>query len=172
MATEPVFGRKFLTEALHFFVAHRAGPGTIVAFVLGLSVGLPALLVLIEALALLASARLQQILHLLFVFVLAAALAAPALNRIPGLSAPVALAAAGAAGLLFAGAYARLAALRSFVTVLSPGILAFPVILLAFTPVAKLVAPPAASASAGVRLERATPVVFVIFDEFEAGALL
>ena len=81
MATERVFGRRFLTEALHlfvlssfavaqpiydlvgsnaeFFVAHRAGPGTIAAFVLALSVGLPALLVLIEALALLASARLQ-----------------------------------------------------------------------------------------------------------------
>jgi hypothetical protein len=162
-----------------FFVAHRMGPREILAFVGMLSVGLPASLMLVEFIASRFGSRTRRIVHNSIVSVLAIAFLAPLLKKVPDLSGLVVISAAAIGGILFTAAYVRLAGMRSFLTALSPSIVAFPLILLTLTPVSGLVYPgvsvlrPHASTGSGPGpIPNPVPIVFIIFDEFEAGALL
>lgn len=194
MDNDKAVRRRFLFDALHiaalcgfavaqpiydligqnaeFFVAHRLGPPGILAFVAALSLGLPALLLLIEALALRFGPSVQRAVHLVFVFALAAAFMAPLLNRVPSLAgyAPVVL------SVLLGGAvtvlYARSSHLRSFATVLSPGIVAFPALFLLVSPVSSLMFSSAGAVASKAAVKNPVPIVVVILDEFEAGSLL
>src|SRR4051794_23311972 len=162
-----------------FFVAHRIGPTGIVMLVLTLSGVVPLVIALFETTVSQISRPAGRFVHLTVVFLLAVVLAAPLVNRIPGLPVYAEVAGAMAAGGLFSVSYARWNALRTFISVLSPGILAFPVIFLAFTPVSALMFPRAPVVKAGdgglngkSKLAKSAPIVFIIFDEFELSALL
>jgi hypothetical protein len=167
-----------LGRSAEFFVAHRASPGAILMFVLTVSIGVPAVLGLLEVGASQLSRRAQQAIHLFIVFGLAACIAAPLINRIPGLRAYGAVAATLAIAGVYAAAYARIAAIRSMMTVSALGVVAFPAIFLLMTPVSGLTFPsnrsttPTRAAAVPLPPENQVPIVFIIFDEFEAGALL
>ncbi|HEX2134461.1 MAG TPA: sulfatase-like hydrolase/transferase [Microvirga sp.] len=167
---QPVYD--LIGQNAEFFVAHRLGPAGILAFVAALSLGLPALLVLVEALALRLGPAVQRIVHVVLVFALATAFLAPLLNRASALPGYAPLGAAVVLGALATALYVRSGPVRSFVTVLSPGIVAFPVLFLLFTPVSSLLAPRAADASGRVAVRNPVPIVLIILDEFEAGSLL
>lgn len=167
---QPIYD--LLGQNAEFFVAHHLGPLGILAFVAALSLGIPALLVLIEALALRISPSVQRTLHLVFVFILAAAFLAPVLNRISGLPGYAPLVVAVLLGGAATRLYARSSVLRSFATVLSPGIVAFPALFLLVSPVSTLLFPSAAEIRAGVPVRNPVPIVLLILDEFEAGSLL
>jgi len=153
-----------------FFIARGNTSGDILVFSIGLVLLPPAVLVAVEALAGVVSPRLQVALHTVFVAVLAAAVALGAVKRaLPGDALPVVVAAL--AGAAFAVACARAAAVRSFLTVLSPAPLVFLALFLVFSPVSELLRPEAAAAAAsGPRGN--TPVVLVIFDELPAISLM
>ena len=158
-----------------FFVAHRLGAPGILALAATLSFGLPALLVLMEWLAGTISLRLRRAVHVVIVFLLVALILAPVLARWTG--SPIAAYAAVlfVSALAGAAAYMRIAAVRAFVSLLSPGIVAFPVLFLVMSPVSALVWPrsdAAAEAPARQSVKNPVPIVFIVFDEFEAGALL
>ena len=153
-----------------FLVAHRAEPATIGVLVIALSVVIPLLVVLLVEATRLAGTRTSTVAHRTMLFLLAAVVVAGALNqRRPSLAIPLSLA-AGALALL---AY-RAAATRTFLTVLTPAILIFPLVFVTATPVRRLAFPREAARhvdpAAGV--QRTPPVVFVIFDELDTFSLL
>jgi hypothetical protein len=174
---QPVYD--LLGRSAEFFVAQRMGPASILTFVVALSVGLPALLALILAAIGRGAPRLHRVCRLLLVFGLSVLIALPILKRVPGLSGLLVLGASVGAGAMVALAYAMLPPVRSFMTLLSPAGLAFPILFLFFTPVSNLIAPHATAVAEKVApsgpaaaIENPAPVIFVIFDEFEASSLL
>ncbi len=170
---QPIYD--LLGQGAEFFVAHRLGAMGILLFVAGLSLGVPAILIAVEGLAGLVSRRARGWIHLLFVFALAGLFALQALNRFNTTPELLAISGAAAAGLLFAALYQRQPVLRSFITVLSPGILVFPALFLTLTPVGGLLTSKEAgspTSKAPGTMSNPAPVIFIVFDEFEAGALL
>ncbi|CAN5227338.1 hypothetical protein BH18ACT14_BH18ACT14_18380 [soil metagenome] len=155
------------------FFAVRGSPGTqIVLFALAITLGLPALLVLVELLVRAISPRLADALHLLFVAALATLFALLVLTRTEALTEGAAVAAVAALGLLAAAAYRKAAVARSFLTVLAPVPLVFLALFLFNTPVSDLVfeAQPVARSAAPVTSR--TPVVLILFDEFSTVSLM
>jgi hypothetical protein len=155
-----------------FFVAHEAEPADVLCFVLAVSLGLPALLVGLEAVVGLVSARLRWALHLALVAGLVALIVLPPLNRGAALPDGLVAALAALAGVLAALAYARIAALRSVCSVLGPAVLIFPALFLFVSPAANLVRPPTTAARPMVGITRPAPIVVVIFDELSLLALM
>ncbi|HEX5781609.1 MAG TPA: hypothetical protein VFX80_06790, partial [Solirubrobacteraceae bacterium] len=83
----------------------------------------------------------------------------------------VAVPVAALVGAGLAALYAHAAAVRTFITVLSPVPLLFLVLFLVVSPVSELVLPEDAEAVAGQSRSR-TPVVVVVFDELPATSLM
>ncbi|HEX5782251.1 MAG TPA: sulfatase-like hydrolase/transferase [Solirubrobacteraceae bacterium] len=130
----------------------------------------PAVLVLLVWLAGRIRPALGDGLHLVFVGLLAAAIVLPPIGDLLGGSA-VAVPVAALVGAGLAALYARAAAVRTFITVLSPVPLLFLVLFLVVSPVSELVLPEDAEAVAGQSRSR-TPVVVVVFDELPATSLM
>ena len=130
----------------------------------------PAVLVLLVWLAGRIRPALGDGLHLVFVGVLAAAIVLPPIGDLLGGSA-IAVPVAALVGAGLAALYARAAAVRTFITVLSPVPLLFLVLFLVVSPVSELVLPEDAEAVAGQSRSR-TPVVVVVFDELPATSLM
>jgi hypothetical protein len=155
------------------FFAVRGSTGTqIVVFALAITLGVPAVLLLVELVARAASPRLADALHLLFVAALAGLFALLVLTRTEALTDGVAIAAAATLGLLAAAAYRAAAVARSFLTVLAPVPLVFLALFLFNTPVSDLVfeAQPAARVAAPVTSR--TPVVLIVLDEISTVSLM
>ncbi|MEP7334917.1 MAG: sulfatase-like hydrolase/transferase, partial [Actinomycetota bacterium] len=155
------------------FFAVRGSTGTqIVLFAIAITLGLPALLLLIEFLVAAASPRLADALHLLFVAALAALLALLVLTKTGALAGVVAVATAGALGLLAAAAYRAAPPARTFLTVLAP----VPVLLFALflfnSPVTDLVFQDEPVARAAAPVTSRTPVVLIVLDEFSTVSLM
>lgn len=167
---QPVFD--LLGRFATFFVAHGAQPRGIIAFTLALCLIPPCLLAAIELLAGLVGARARQAVHLTLVALLVAAIVLAPLHRAVAMPAALSLALAAAAGALAAGAYARVGAVRMFVTALAPAVAIFPLLFLFGSSVAPLVRSDAATVSASIAVARPSPVVFVVFDELSLFALL
>ena len=169
---QPIYD--LLGRSAEFFIAHNLSPAGILAFVVALSAGLPAVLIILEWLTFRFSPSLQRVVHIVFVFVLLTLIVAPILKRLPETPAYASLGAAVIVGAFLTGIYVRISAARSFVSILAVGATAFPVMLLTLTPVSDLVFPTAHEKTQTDRpsVKKPTPIVFVIFDEFEAGALL
>jgi hypothetical protein len=155
-----------------FFVAHAAQPGDLVWFALVLCLAPPLALLLVEAAVGAISGRARRALHLGVVAALVGIIVLPPLHRAVPLPSLPAFATALAAGAAAAWAYARIAAVRSLVTVLAAAALVFPALFLFASPVRSLVRPEPPAAIAAGAVARPAPVVLVVFDEFSLLALL
>ena len=170
---QPVYD--LLARHADFFVAHASTPGDLLALVTILSVALPGLLIAIGA----AVARLLPSAADAFVATGVGALSAAIglqLLDATGLLPPTQPWLAGGAALGLTGiaaqAYRRFAGLRSFLALLSPAALVFPILFLFFSPVRELMMPGEAAASAGPVIDDRAPVVVVVFDELPLVSLL
>lgn len=167
---QPLFD--LLDDSADFFAVRGSSRWEIVLFALAVVLLPPAALLLVEALAGLVSRTLGQALHVVFVGGLAAVIAIQVLKRGTSFTSTEALLGlAVLAGALAAILYARLAPIRSFLTVLSPAPLVFLVLFLLVSPVSDLTL----ASGADVRLasvDARAPVVMVVFDEFPVTDLL
>lgn len=167
---QPLFD--LLDDSADFFAVRGSSRWEIVLFALAVVLLPPAALLAVEASAGLVSRRLCQALHVAFVGGLAAVIALQVLKRVTNVTSTEALLGlAVLAGAVAALLYARLAPIRSFLTVLSPAPLVFLVLFLLVSPVSQLTL----ARGADLRLANAVagaPVVMVVFDEFPVSDLL
>jgi hypothetical protein len=166
---QPLFD--VLGRSPEFFAIRGSRPVVIVLLGLTLTLALPLLLLLVEALAETLRAGLGHSLHLAFVGLLGAVIALQHLARPESLSALLALALAAALGIVAAIAYARVAAARSALTVLSVAPLVFLALFLARSPLGSLDYERAASGANAGGTEQ-PHVVVVILDELPVASLM
>ncbi|MEX2662271.1 MAG: sulfatase-like hydrolase/transferase [Vicinamibacterales bacterium] len=152
---------------VEFLVAHHAGRGAIAALVLTLSFALPLLVVAAVEVFRLLGRRVWTIAHRAAMFLLVALVVAGALNEY---NARVVLPLATVTGLAAIFLY-RFGTVRTFMTVLSPAVLVFPLVFLFGTPVSRLIQPHRSGGGANAGGENPT-IVFVIFDELDTMTLL
>lgn len=164
---QPLFD--LLGRNAQFFVARASTTGDILALAFGYALVPP----LAGAALVWALGRIRPVLgwaaHLALVAVLVAALLLPPLGDALGGSA----AAVGVALLVGAGAaalYARGAALRTFLTVLSPAPLVVLLLFLVISPVRGLILPDPGG-SVGGPARSSTPIVYVVLDELPESTL-
>ena len=154
-----------------FFVARNTTSGQLGAFVAITGVALPLVLVLTVVI----STRLHKVgghvVHVLLITVLGSFLLLPLLKRASGMDTlsllAVALILAGVAAI----ACSRLSAGKMFLTALSPAALIIPAAFLANPDIRGAVVANDLTTGA-VRVERAPPIVFIVFDEFPTSSLL
>jgi len=154
-----------------FFIARENTSGDIILLVALLLLAPPTLLLLTE-LALARVPRARMFLHLAYVALLTALLALQILNDVVGGSSVVVLPVAAALGAAGALAYARLAAIRSILSVLGPAPVVLGAVFLLFSPVSELVLPEDSDAARAGAPENAAPIVFVVLDELSGDTLL
>lgn len=191
---EPTGGRVLLIGALHlsvlwafgvvqplldllgknpdFFVARGNTRGDIIVLALLLVAVPPLLMLAVEAIAMRISRSLRDGIHLALVGLLAAMIALQALDEIFGGAAAVLIAAALALGAGAAYVYAKSEWLPSLLTVLSPAPLLFVALFLFFSDVKELVLPEDEVEAASVAVPGKTPVVVILFDEFQGTMLM
>jgi hypothetical protein len=165
---QPLFG--LLGDSAEFFVARRHTTFDILVFALGYALVPP----LLGGLAVWAAGRIRPAagwgLHLALIGLLTAALVLPPLgDALAGSAAAVLVALAIGAGAAFL--YARVEAVRAFLTVLSPAPLLFVVLFLVFSPVSDLVMPGDAAGSVGGPASSKTPIVHIVLDELPTTTL-
>ncbi|WP_311029957.1 sulfatase-like hydrolase/transferase [Mesorhizobium koreense] len=168
---QPVYST--LADGPEFFVANHAAGLQIIALVLALSIGLPLLIAVAEIGLRSMSRRLQRSVHLFVVWILLTFLALQVINRFFEKSAVAPIAVSIAAATVCTALYARSVVVKQLLTFLSIGALLFPLNFLIISPASKLILPGQSIANTGVDASRAkTPIVMVIFDEFNPTALL
>ncbi|WNM62058.1 sulfatase-like hydrolase/transferase [Candidatus Nitrospira neomarina] len=155
-----------------FFVSYKAGPELIIGMVFVLSMGMALGLVLLELAALLVGTRVRNSLHVVFVFGLGFLTVLPPVQRLVGGSDLLIVGFALLIGFFFSALYVRCQAVRLFLTVLSPVVVAFPLWFLLFTPAGRLVMPEAIEAQTDIEINNPVPVVLIVLDEFNITALL
>ena len=169
---QPLFD--LFSRTAEFFVLRQSPPHDIILFVTLLSVVFPALGVLVGWGVRVVHRGLSVWLHLLLVGCLSAMLALQALLALqdsPYVSGVALLLGAGGIGLLTSVVYHALPLARTFCTLLSPGLVLFPVLFLFFSPVSTLLFSSAADI-ARVKINDPPPIVLVIFDEFSSISLM
>jgi PAS domain-containing protein len=160
-----------LADSPDFFVARGNTRGDILVFSIALVLIPPTALVLLEALAT-PLPPVRRGLHLLFVAGLTGAFALQVFDDLFDGSSEVLVAGAVVAGVLGAVAYARSRAAPAVLTVLGPAPLVFLLVFLLGSPVSKLVLPQGDVDAAAVEVHSHTPVVLVVFDEFDPNMLM
>lgn len=155
-----------------FFVARDNTSGDVLIFALAWTFGVPLIATATVAAARAVSFRAGQVAQLAFVTIFAGVLL---LQLVKGVSedaavvGPIAL----ALGLAAAAAYARFAALRSFVSILGVAPVVVLALLIVASPVRDIVFPGAeAKATAGQKAGKPAPVVVMIFDELPSVTLM
>ena len=169
---QPLFD--LFSRTAEFFVIRQSPPLDIILFVVLLSIVSPALGVLVVWGIRAVHAGLSVWLHLLLVGCLSAMLALQALQIIqtlPYISGIVLMLGAGGIGLLTSVSYHTLPLVRTFCTLLSPGIVLFPILFLFFSPVSTLLFSSPVDI-AQVKIKNPPPIVLVIFDEFSSISLM
>lgn len=166
---QPLFD--VLGESAEFFAVRDSTRWDILAFAVGIVLVPPAVLVGLEALAALIDGRLARALHLTAVAALSGLLVLQAATEVADRSSAVLLPAAALAGLVAALAYARLAPVRSLLTVLAVAPIVFLALFLLSSPVGTLVLEREPEPRVHGSSSR-TPVVVVVFDEISTTSLL
>jgi hypothetical protein len=166
---QPLFD--LLKDNPEFFAARGSTGFDIISFSVLLVLLPPLLLLAVELLAGLASGTAGRAVHLVFVALLVALIAAQALKKAFGGSDPVLIGLSLVIGALLAAAYTRTEGVRSFLSVLSPAPLVFLALFLFTAPVSKLAFPDEAGAATIGGVTR-TPVVVVLFDELPSISLM
>jgi sulfatase-like protein len=153
------------------FLAARGTQGReVVLFGLITALAPPLVLLGVEAVAGLVDVRLRRALHLAFVAALTGLVAIQALKKVGPSGTEALVALASVIGIGAAMLYQRAAAVRSFLTALSPAPVFFLALFLFFSPIDDLVLASDAGAS-DVRVSGSVPVVMVVFDEVATVAL-
>jgi len=168
---QPVYD--ILRQNGEFFIAHRTQPLDLILFTAVVSIGLPLLLVLPCAVLAAVWPRGGRVVLTGLVGLLATALASQILAyRVP-LPTPAHFAIAGALGVAAAWAYASRAAVRTFMTMLSPSVLVFPAIFLLHPSMSMFVRPASRVTDAAAVIDGpAPPIVFLIFDQLPLTSLM
>lgn len=167
---QPLFST--LSESPEFFVAHRVGQLEIIAITAVISLGIPLVIICIEALLRWISPRLQHLFHIAVVCTLLLAIAMQMVNRIYIQSVPLLLTLAFALAVGATALYVRSALMQRAITFLSLGAALFPLNFMFVSSVSKIVLGGETEVE-GVDASRASiPVVMVVFDEFNPTVLL
>ena len=169
---QPLFD--LFSRTAEFFVLRQSPALDIVLFTVLLSIVVPVLGVLVVWGIRIVDAGLSAGLHLFLIGGLSAMLALQALQMLqtlPYISGLVLLLGAGGIGLLASVGYHTLSLVRTFCTLLSPGIALFPTLFLFFSPVSTLLFSSPVD-SAQVKINDPPPIVLVIFDEFSSISLM
>ena len=166
---QPLFD--LLGQNAEFFAVRGSTRWDIVAFAAGIVLVPPAAIILAEALAGEIHPGLARGIHLAAVAGLVALLALQAATRAADLPSSVLLPAAALIGVSAAVAYARLAPVRTFLSVLAAASLAFLGLFLFASPAGKLVLASDPEPRT-VAVSSETPVVLVVFDEISTTSLL
>ena len=159
-----------LSRSPEFFVARSTTLTHGVALVVVLVLLLPVLLFCLELLAGIIRHRSAPLVHSMLIAMLSIALVLPWLKRADAL-ADVTGPAALLVGLLFALIHHRSRAARLFVTALAPAVLVVPFVFLSNRDVTRALIRVGDSVG-GVEIDRAPPIVLVVFDEFPVSSLL
>ena len=169
---QPLFD--LFSRTAEFFVLRQSPALDVVLFALLLSVVVPALGVLVVWGVRVVHVGLSIGLHVLLLGGLSAMLALQALQTLqtlPHISGLVLMLGAGGIGLLASVSYHLLPPVRTFCTLLSPGIALFPTLFLFFSPVSTLLFSSPVEV-AQVKIKDPPPIVLVIFDEFSSISLM
>jgi uncharacterized membrane protein YgcG len=166
---QPLFS--LLKDNPEFFAARGSTGSDIISFSVLLVLVPPLALLLIELLVGLASRAAARWLHVGFVGLGVALIAAQALKKAFDASDLVLILLSVAIGAALAVLFARTEGLRSFLTILSPAPLVFLALFLFTAPVSKLAFPEEAQAKNVGGINR-TNVVVVLFDEFPSTNLM
>lgn len=167
---QPLF--ELMARNGEFFVAHRARPLDLVALTLVVWLLLPGLALLGAWAIGLASRRGQLWTTTVLLGALTAAISLQAVKRWldwGGIGLVALACLLGVAGALL---YRRVAALRTFVTVLALGLVIFPALFLTSGPIRSLLVARAGAFTAGPPVESETPVVLVVFDQLPVVSLM
>ena len=165
---QPLFD--LLGRNAEFFTVRGSTRSDVIAFALGVILIPPALLLAVEALAMLAGSLVWLGVHVAIIGSLAGLVVLGALHaRLGGGTAVIVVA------ILFAfgasAAYLLVPPVRSFLTVLAPAPLVVVALFLFNTPVSKLVTPEETLAAPAAAVDSRAPVVLIVFDEFSTIAL-
>jgi hypothetical protein len=166
---QPLFD--LLGRNADFFVARGSTSGDIVAFAIGVTLIPPLVLVLVELVVGLVSARARDWLHIAFVALLAAVIALGFLKKVIDTSSALLFPVSLAFGIGAAAWYESEKAVRTFATVLAAAPPLFLFLFLFSSPVHKLVLTGEAKAEAA-KVDSTTPVVMISFDEFPITSLM
>ncbi len=169
---QPLFD--LFSRTAEFFVLRQSPALDIALFAILLSIVVPALGVLVTWGIRAVHTGSGVGLHLFLVGGLSAMLALQALQMLqtlPHISGLVLMLGAGGIGLLASVSYHILPLVRTFCTLLSPGIVLFPVLFLFFSPVSTLLFSSPVDI-AQVKIKDPPPIVLVIFDEFSSISLM
>jgi hypothetical protein len=166
---QPLFD--ILGQNPEFFAVRGSTATQIVAFALVVLLALPLVLTAIEAAVSFASRTAAQTLHLVFVACLTAVVALYLVTKADSLYGLPALLVAGLLGVIATLVYARVRALRTFLTVLVPAPFVFLALFLLSSPVSDLVFVEEAEAKVAA-IDSTTPVVVLLFDEFPTASLM
>ncbi|MCY4386155.1 MAG: sulfatase-like hydrolase/transferase [Desulfurellaceae bacterium] len=169
---QPLFD--LFSRTAEFFVLRQSPALDIALFAILLSIVVPALGVLVTWGIRAVHTGSGVGLHLFLVGGLSAMLALQALQMLqtlPHISGLVLMLGAGGIGLLASVSYHILPLVRTFCTLLSPGIVLFPVLFLFFSPVSTLLFSSPVDI-AQVKVNDPPPIVLVIFDEFSSISLM
>ncbi len=161
-----------LSGADAFSIFRVGKPIDVLLLVFILSFLLPALGVLLEAVVGLVSRGLRRGLHALFVAGLVTLIALPPVKHLQALPPSGMAALAALAGLVVAAAYVRFVPVRTFLTVLSPAILIFPVLFLSGPNVRRFASVKNDPAAVVPRVDASAPVVVIVFDELPVTSLM
>jgi hypothetical protein len=167
---QPLFD--LLSRYAEFFAVRGSTSWDIILFALTLTLAPPAALLGLELVTWLIDARLQRLLHLVFVAGIAGIFFIQLLKNTIGLSSTVALIGGAALlGPLLAVGYARAHLIRSILTVLVPAPAVFLLLFLFASQVSKLVLASDPEPRT-VAFSSSTPVVLIVFDELSTTSLL
>ena len=169
---QPLFD--LFSRTAEFFVLRQSPALDVVLFAVLLSVVVPALGVLVIWGIRVVDTGLSVGLHVFLVGGLSAMLSLQALQTLqtlPHISGLVLMLGAGGVGLLVSVGYHLLPLVRTFCTLLSPGIALFPSLFLFFSPVSTLLFSSPVDI-AQVKIKDPPPIVLVIFDEFSSISLM
>jgi hypothetical protein len=166
---QPLFS--LLKDNPEFFAARGSSGGDVISFSVLLVVLPPLLLLAIELLLGLLGRRVRQGVHVAFIAVLVALIAAQALKKAFDASDVVLIVLAVGIGVAIAALWARAEPLRSFLNVLSPAPLVFLALFLFTAPISKLAFPEEANARTIGGVTR-TPIVVVLLDELPSLSLI
>lgn len=168
--TQPLFD--LLSRHAEFFVIRQSAPLDIILFVLLLFLGFPTLLLLPAWVTNRIHRGISLGLLLCLLALSSAALAVQALQAAPQMPSSVLVISAALIGLVTVLVYYRFSMVRTFFTMLSPGLVLVPALFLFFSPVSTLLFSQKEVTVAQVEIDNPPPIIMVVFDEFPFTSLL
>lgn len=161
-----------LGASAEFFVAHRATTTDVLVFALTVSFGVPLLLIAVEASVGLINKSVRAALHLLILCLVTSVFVIGVLNKFLDLDFKAAIAVSAALGIAIGFLVWRNKELGNIAAIFSVGALVFLVQFLFFSPASETLLGVPSQAALQTNKSDGTPVVFVVFDEFNPIALL